>query len=153
MRDSDKDFMDALTGHFSQAMDMLFMRSRTKTGLGFMLGIVCYFIAENVIRLKNLAWNLPVYFWIALNIVIVNRRNLFHPHAIDEELETKMYYIDKAQKKGNIPQSERRQQWRNFIALVNEKAVATVEKAKSEKAESSQGKAKNQDDDTHTLVM
>ena len=146
MRDSDKsDFMDALTGHFSQAMDMLFMRSRTKTGLGFMLGIVCYFIAENVIRLTKIALNLPVYFWIALNIVILNCRNLFHPHAIDEELETKMYYIDKAQKKGNIPQSERRQQWRNFIALVNEKAVATVEKAKSEKAAEESLKKKSDD--------
>lgn len=90
--------------------------------LGVLFGVVLHTVSENVMRFTELDLALPFYFWIAFGILALNFRNPFAKRAIDKELETQMRYIKKAQKNGNFTESEKRQQWRNFIALVNQKA-------------------------------
>ena len=47
-------------------------------------------------------------------------------NAKEEELEIHMHYIEELQKQGNFTEHEKRQQWRDFIALVNQKAAESM---------------------------
>ena len=127
MPDNKLDKVDEATSLAEKALDMLLIRNPTKTGLGVLLGVVLHTVSENVIRFAKFSVTLPIYFWVALSILALNFRNLFTNHAIDEELETKMHYIKEAQKNGNFTKSDQRQQWRNFIALVNQKASESMD--------------------------
>ena len=127
MPDNKLDKVDEATSLAEKALDMLLIRNPTKTGLGVLLGVVLHTVSENVIRFAKFSVTLPIYFWVALSILALNFRNLFTHHAIDEELETKMHYIKEAQKNGNFTKSDQRQQWRNFIALVNQKASESMD--------------------------
>ena len=127
MPDNKLDKVDEATSLAERALDMLLIRNPTKTGLGVLLGVVLYTVSENAIRILKITVTLPIYFWVALSILALNFRNLFTHHAIDEELETKMHYIKEAQKNGNFTKSDQRQQWRNFIALVNQKASESMD--------------------------
>lgn len=128
MPDNRLDKVDKATSLAEEALTMLTGRNSTKTGLGVLIGVVFYTISDNVIRVTKAVITLPIYFWIALGILSLNFRNLFFAQrTIDEELEVKMHYIEEAQKRGNFTKSEQRQQWRNFIALVNQKASETMD--------------------------
>lgn len=132
MPDNKLDKMDKATNLAERALDILLIRNPTKTGLGVLLGVVLHTISDNIIRLMKIAITLPIYFWIALGILSLNFRNLlFAQHTIDEELEVKMHYIKEAQKSTKFTESEKRQQWRNFIALVNKKALESMDNSES----------------------
>ncbi|MBR3570609.1 MAG: hypothetical protein IKN96_07420 [Oscillibacter sp.] len=132
MRDDKLDKMDKATSFAERALDMLFIRNPSKTGLGVLLGVVLHTVSDNVIRITKIAVTLPIYFWIAVGILSLNLRNLlFAQHTIDEELEVKMHYIKEAQKSTKFTESEKRQQWRNFIALVNKKALESMDTPES----------------------
>ena len=133
MPDDELDKVDKATNLLERALDMLLIRNPTKTGLGVLLGVVLHTVSDNVIRFTKVAVTLPIYFWVALSILALNFRNLFTHHAIDEDLETKMHYIKEAQKNTKFTESEKRQQWRNFIALVNKKALESMDSGQSDK--------------------
>lgn len=135
MPDNKLDKVDKATSFMERALDMLFIRNPSKTGLGVLLGVVLHTISENAIRIFKITVTLPIYFWIAVGILSLNIRNIvFAKHTIDEELEIRMHYIKEAQKNGNFTKSEKRQQWRNFIALVNKKASASMDNYNSGQA-------------------
>lgn len=128
MPDNKLDKVDRATNLAERALDVLFIRDPTKTGLGVLLGVVLHTVSENVIRFAKFSVTLPIYFWVALSILALNFRNLlFLPHTIDAELEAEMRLIEEVQKKGNFTEREKRQQWRNFIALVNQKASESMD--------------------------
>lgn len=101
----------------------LFVDSLKKSSLGILLGIVGYTVYENVVRFMDIELALPIYFWIAAGVLALNLLNLLFTPRIERELKIQMRYIKEAQKNGDFTPSEQRQQWRNFIALVNQKAL------------------------------
>ncbi|MBQ7682413.1 MAG: hypothetical protein IJT31_09440 [Oscillibacter sp.] len=135
MPDDKLDKVDKATNLAERALDMLLIRNPSKTGLGVLLGVVLHTISDNVIRFTKAAITLPIYFWVAVGILSLNFRNLlFAQHTIDEELEVKMHYIKEAQKNTKFTEREKRQQWRNFIALVNKKAAESMDNHNSGQA-------------------
>lgn len=104
----------------------LFVDSLKKSSLGILLGVVGYTVYENVMRFTDIELALPIYFWIAAGVLALNLLNLLFTPRIERELKIQMRYIKEAQKNGNFTPSEQRQQWRNFIALVNQKALQSV---------------------------
>jgi len=99
---------------------------RTRTGLdvllGILFGVTLHTVSENVMRFTDLDLTLPLYFWIALGVLVFIFRNPFARRSVNRELETRMSEIKKAQRERHFTESEKRQQWRNFIALANQKA-------------------------------
>lgn len=127
-----KNRIDKITALLEKNFDTFFIKAPTKTGLGVLLGCILYSIGNNVISQLTTLPTLPIYFWIALSILVLNFRNLFTNHVIDEELEAKIHYIEMAQKHGKFSSAEQRQQWRNFIRLVAEKATADMQSIEEE---------------------
>lgn len=128
MPDNKLDKADKTTSLVERALDMLLIRNPTKTGLGILIGVVLHTVSDNLIRVTKIAVTLPIYFWIALSILALNFHNLFTHHAIDEELETQMHYIEEVQKKGNFTEREKRQQWRDYVSLVYKKTSESMDK-------------------------
>ena len=127
MPDDKLDMMDKITNLAGKAFNMLFIRNPTKTSLGVLLGVILHTIFDNIIRLAKVALTFSIYFWIALSVFALHFRSLFTPHAIDEELETQMHYIEEVQKKGNFTEREKRQQWRNYISTIYKKASESMD--------------------------
>ena len=127
MPDNKLDIIDKITSLVERALNMLFIRNPTKTSLGVLLGVILHTIVDNLIRITKVTLTFPIYFWIALSVFALHFRSLFTHHAIDEELETQMHYIEEVQKKGHFTEREKRQQWRNYISRVYEKASESMD--------------------------
>ena len=127
MPDDKLDMMDKITNLAEKAFNMLFIRNPTRTSLGVLLGVILHTIFDNVIRLTKIALTFPIYFWMALSVFALHFHSLFTPHAIDEELETHMHYIEEVQKKGKFTEREKRQQWRNYVSRIYEKASESMD--------------------------
>ena len=64
---------------------------------------------------------ISIWFFLCFGVLLVHFPSLFKKHRIDEELETKMHYLEEAQKKGDFTQAEKRDQWKKFTTLIYDK--------------------------------
>ena len=125
MRD-DLDKVDESTKAISKALNVLFLGNPQKTALGVLLGCVIKGLTDFFFQLKESALSLNIFFCIPLGVVILNIKNLWVNYSFDPELEKNMHYLEEAQKRGNFSEREKRQQWRNYVKLIYDKASETM---------------------------
>lgn len=137
------DTKDKLTYIFSRAIDLLFFSNPQRTSLGVLLGVIvkggieifCQ-VYEQIYK-QQIVLNISYPFCIGCGIFLLFIPHLFSKHRIDEDLETLLQYLRKAQKYGNFTEAEKRTQWRDFVQLVFEKIGETrnFKKLEDEEAE------------------
>lgn len=125
------DTKDKLTYIFSRAIDLLFLSNPQKTSLGVLLGVIIkggidiFCQVYDQIYNQQLVLNISYSFCIVCGIFLLFIPHLFSKHRIDEDLESLMQYLRKAQKYGNFTETEKRAQWRDFVQLVFKKIGET----------------------------
>ena len=127
MRD-ELDKMDELTKTIAKALDVLLIGNPQKTALGVLLGCVLKGVTDLFFQLKEISISLSIFFFIPLGVVMLNIKNLWGNYSFDPELEKAIHYLEELQKRGDIPESEKRQQWRKMIKLVFDKASASMDR-------------------------
>lgn len=113
---------DQITKLFSKAIDILFINNPQRTSFGILLGIVCKGGTDIALQIIGTSLNITYLLCISAGILILHIPDIFSKHRIDEELETQMHYLRKAQKYGDFAPAEKRSQWRQFIKLIHKKA-------------------------------
>ena len=126
MRD-ELDKVDESTKTIAKALDVLFLGNPQKTALGVLLGCVIKGVADVLFQIKEIAISLSIFFCIPLGVVILNIKNLWVNYSFDPELEKALHYLEEFQKRGDVPEREKRQQWRRMIKLVFDKASESMD--------------------------
>lgn len=129
------DKMDNGTKTVSKALDVLFLGNPQKTALGVLLGCVVKGVTDLIFQLKEISVSLSIFFCIPLGVVVLNVKNLWVNYSFDPELEKALHYLEEFQKRGNVPEREKRQQWRKMIKLVYDKASASMDNRNSGQSE------------------
>lgn len=121
------DQKDKISKILSRSIDIIFISSPKRTSFGILLGVVCKGGTDIICQIINKSLDTTYIFWICAGILVLHVPDFFLKHRIDEKLETEMHYLLEVQKYGNLTQTEMRSQWRQFIKLIHERAIANDE--------------------------
>lgn len=119
---------DAISKFFCRAMDILFVSNPKNTSLGVLFGVIVKQVSDLIFNALNIIIRLSYILCISLGVFSFNIPSLFRKHKVDESLEAAMYYISKAQNNGKFSAKEKREQWRDFVNLVNERTQTELTK-------------------------
>lgn len=129
------DIADRITKLCSKALDIIFISSPKRTSFGVLLGVIFKGGTDIILQLIDKPISTTYFFWISIGVLLLHIPDFCLKHRVDEELETMMHYLLEAQKHGEFTQTEIRTQWRQFIKLIHERTVASIETGKKEKTE------------------
>jgi len=118
------DQKDVISKFISRTLDFLFVNNSKGTSFGVLFGIILKQISDLAFFVLSILVRLPYILCITFGIFIFNIPSLFRKHKVDDEIEKAMYYLKKAQSKGNFSEEEKRSQWRDIIELINKKTQA-----------------------------